>query len=195
MRLVELGVGPRLRQQREQAALTIAEVAQRSGFSPGYISQIERDLANPSIAALKRIADAIGAPLGSLFVGVEESGPTAEDQADGQVRVVRASQRKMILYPGSQIRHQLLSPDLRRKLEAIWFSAPPGTGSGEDPYQHEGEEIGIVLRGCAECWIGERTYTLGPGDAIYFSSQVPHGWRNTGGDQLEMIWVSTPPTF
>jgi mannose-6-phosphate isomerase-like protein (cupin superfamily) len=101
----------------------------------------------------------------------------------------------MILYPGSQIRHQLLSPDLRRKLEAIWFSAPPGTGSGEDPYQHEGEEIGIVLRGRAECWIGERTYTLGPGDAIYFSSQVPHGWRNTGEDQLEMIWVSTPPTF
>lgn len=193
--LVELGIGSRLRQQREQMALTIAAVAQRSGFSPGYISQIERDLANPSLGALKRIADAIGVPLGSLFVNAEENGEGAEEKPDGQVKVVRASRRKMIVYPGSQVRLQLLSPDLRRRLEAIWFSAPPGAGSGEEPYQHQGEEIGIVLHGRAECWVGDRTYTLDPGDAISFSSHIPHGWRTIGDDHLEMIWVSTPPTF
>jgi transcriptional regulator with XRE-family HTH domain len=194
-RLAQLGIGSRLRQQREQTTLTIAEVAQRSGFSPGYISQIERDLANPSLGALKRITDAIGVPLGSLFVHGDENDHGAEDKPGEQVRVVRASQRKVLLYPGSQVHLQLLSPDLRRKLEAIWFSAPPGTGSGDEPYRHDGEEIGIVLRGRAECWVGDRAHTLGPGDAIYFPSHIPHGWRVAGDDQLEMIWVSTPPTF
>ncbi len=60
-----------------------------------------------------------------------------------------------ILYPGAQIRHELLSRDLRRKLEVIWFSAFPEADNGDEAYQHEGKEIGIVLRGQAECRVGD----------------------------------------
>jgi len=89
---------------------------------------------------------------------------------------------------------------LFRRLDAsrepvIWVSAPPGTGSGDEPYLHVGEETGIVVRGSAECRVGEELFPLEAGDAITFASSIPHTWRNSGNDSLEMIWVSTPPTF
>lgn len=194
---VDLKLGPRIRRLREQANLTIAEVAQRSGFSIGYISQVERDLANPSLGALKRIADAIGVRLPALF---HEPVPVAEDEPhngtpDEPATVVRSRRRKVLIYPGSNIRHELLSPDLQRKIEFLWATAPPGTGSGDEPYQHQGEEIGVVVKGWAECRVGNKTYVLEAGDSIYFASHLPHSWRNAGDEPLEIIWVSTPPTF
>lgn len=194
----ELELGPRIRRARERAGLTIAELAARSGYSVGYISQVERDLANPSLGTLKRIASALELPLASLFGEAEEApepSPAAEAAAPAGARVVRVERRKALLYPGSRIFHQLLSPDLRGRLEAIWVSAPPGTGSGDEPYLHEGEEIGIVVRGRAECRVADEVYQLESGDAITLPSTTPHSWRNAGGETLEMIWVSTPPTF
>ncbi len=195
--ITNLQLGPRIRQARERAGLTIVEVAQRSGYSPGYISQVERDLANPSLGTLKHIAAALDVPLPSFFgESAEGNGNLAEtDAGASRTRIVRAGRRKTVLYPGSLIHHQLLSPDLRGKLEAIYASAPPGTGSGDEPYLHEGEEVGIVLHGHAECRVGEEVYQLDPGDAITLPSTVPHSWCNSGDEPLEMIWVSTPPAF
>ena len=197
----DLQLGARIRRTREQAGLTIVEVAQRSGYSPGYISQVERDLANPSLGTLKRIASALDVPLPSFFH--DDAPERAAEGADvdtagttrAPARVVRVDRRKTLIYPGSRIHHQLLSPDLHGRLEAIWVSAPTGTGSGDEPYVHEGEEIGFVVRGRAECRVGEEAFQLEAGDAITLDSTVPHSWRNAGPDVLDMLWISTPPTF
>lgn len=180
--------------------MTIVEVAQRSGYSLGYISQVERDLANPSLGTLKRIADALSVPLPSFFVsdGADTADLAAVQEvgrSEAAARVVRSGRRKTLLYPGSHIHHQLLSPDLHGQLEAIWVTAPPATGSGEEPYVHAGEEIGFVVHGTCECKVGTEIHRLVKGDAITLRSSVPHSWRNVGDDVLEMIWVTTPPTF
>ena len=192
-------LGARIRDARERAGLPIVEVAKRSGYSLGYISQVERDLANPTLGTLKRIADALNVPLPSFFVGnlgeVADTATREETEGPSVARVVRSDRRKGLLYPGSHIHHQLLSPDLHGRLEAIWVSAPRGTGSGDEPYVHEGEEVGIVLRGSVECRIGTEVFRLGTGDAITLQSTTTHSWHNVGEDELEMIWVSTPPTF
>ena len=190
--MVELRLGERIRRTRERATLTIIEVAQRSGYSPGYISQVERDLANPSLGTLKRIASALDVPLPSFF---QDDPLDAGDSRRAPARVVRVDRRKTLIYPGSHIHHQLLSPDLHGRLEAIWVSAPVGTGSGDEAYAHEGEEIGFVIRGRAECRVGEEVFDLDKGDAITLDSTVPHSWRNRGRELLEMLWISTPPTF
>jgi mannose-6-phosphate isomerase-like protein (cupin superfamily) len=161
---------------------------------------VERDLANPSLGTLKRIASALEVALPFFFQDEEsesvERRTTAVSQGEhGPARVVRANRRKTLIYPGSHIHHQLLSPDLHGQLEAILVSAPAGTGSGSEPYLHEGEEIGFVVRGRAECRVGEELFVLEPGDAITINSTVPHSWRNSGREQLEMLWISTPPTF
>src|SRR3972149_3469206 len=98
--------------------------------------------------------------------------------------------------PGLRATDYLLSPDLSGKLEMIWAEAEPGGGSGDQPYVHAGdEECVVVIKGRMEIWVGGERYLLHAGDAITFSSRVPHKWQNVGRGRLEALWTITPPAY
>lgn len=66
-------VGQKIRELREQKGMTLTLLAKRTGISKSYLSNIETGKAeNPSINALKKIADALGVELTSLL-DLEES--------------------------------------------------------------------------------------------------------------------------
>ena len=56
-------------------------------------------------------------------------------------------------------------------------------------------EGGIVLSGHIELTVGGQSRVLGPGDAYYFTSAVPHRFRNAGEEPCELVSACTPPTF
>ena len=56
-----------LREEREKRGLSMNVVAQRSGLSHSIISLIERDMRNPTLDTLLRIADAIDVDLGKIL--------------------------------------------------------------------------------------------------------------------------------
>lgn len=56
-----------LREEREERGLSMNVVAQRSGLSHSIISLIERDMRNPTLETLLRIAEAIGIDLGEVI--------------------------------------------------------------------------------------------------------------------------------
>jgi transcriptional regulator with XRE-family HTH domain len=56
-----------LREEREKRGLSMNVVAQRSGLSHSIISLIERDMRNPTLETLLRIAEAIGIDLGEII--------------------------------------------------------------------------------------------------------------------------------
>jgi transcriptional regulator with XRE-family HTH domain len=64
-----------------------------------------------------------------------------------------------------------------------------------DMLSHKGEEGGIVVAGRIELTVGAQSRVLGPGDAYYFTSAVPHRFRNFGDEPCEIISACTPPTF
>ncbi|HET8680120.1 MAG TPA: XRE family transcriptional regulator [bacterium] len=179
-------LGERLRRLRQTRGLTIKDVARTARLTESFISQLERSRVNPSVASLQRIAEVLKAPLGRLFD--EVSSPNG--------RVVRRAQRAKLTYPGLKATDYLLSPGLKGRLEVIWAEAAPGGGSGEEPYSHEGdEECVVVLRGQMEIWVNDERYALRPGDAITFSSRLPHRWKNVGRGKLQAIWAITPPSY
>jgi transcriptional regulator with XRE-family HTH domain len=179
-------VGERLRRIRLERGLTIKEVAAGASLTESFISQLERSRVNPSVASLQRIAHVLGTSLGRLF---DEVVPLAG-------RVVRRERRARLTYPGLRATDYLLSPDLNGRLEMIWAEAAPSGGSGEEFYSHEGEEeCVVVVRGRMEIWVGRERYLLRPGDAITFSSRLPHRWRNVGRGKLEAVWAITPPSY
>ena len=53
----------------------------------------------------------------------------------------------------------------------------------------------MVVRGRIELTVGGTTRVLGPGEAYYFSSTIPHRFRNVGREPCEIISASAPPTF
>jgi len=59
--------GELIRSRRESAALTQESLAQLSGLSRTFVSELERDLASPSLDVLIRLANGLGTSLSDLF--------------------------------------------------------------------------------------------------------------------------------
>jgi quercetin dioxygenase-like cupin family protein len=161
-------------------------MARKADISAGYLSQIERDLAVPSVQTLGKIADALGTSLSRLFEEAE-SPPTLKQL------VVRRERRKTILYKGSTSTNELLVPDLKGQLEVILSQIRPGTRS--PVYQHPGEEFGFVLRGRLRLWVGAEPFDLRRGDAIRFPATTPHHWESRSRGRTEVLWAVSPPSW
>jgi transcriptional regulator with XRE-family HTH domain len=59
-------IGQRLRARRVALGRTLAEVAEQSGLSLPYVSNLERGRGNPTLDALQALARALDVPLASL---------------------------------------------------------------------------------------------------------------------------------
>ncbi len=182
----EPDLGATIRRLREERSLSLKEVAARSGLTPSFLSQVERNLTSPSVASLRKVAQAFDVPLTALF-----QGPTMPED-----HVVRRNERRQLIHPRRQWRDYLLTPNLTGKLQVILSVIEPGGGSGDEPYAHDSdEECVVVLRGRLEFWVGSDWYLLEEGDSIVFESRIPHRNSNPGPDQAEVLWITTPPSY
>jgi transcriptional regulator with XRE-family HTH domain len=201
-------LGERLRAARKARGITLQQVAERTGLSKSFVSQVETGTATPSIVSLVGIARALDVPAGALIEGLHGQGsvegagthgaPAGETSREGakvpEVKVVRRDGRKTLGYVGSAGQIELLTPDLQRQLEVILTEEPPGSAS--DVYSHEGEEFGLVLQGRYEVTVADQTYVLEEGDTISFPSAIPHRTRAlTEEGSTRTLWVITPPSF
>lgn len=178
-------LGAKLRALRRSRGLTIKDVAGASELTESFISQVERDSANPSIASVFRIADALAVQIGDLFDSVGKP----------HGRVVRRSKQSRISFPGSKSTDALLSPNLHGKLQVTWAEMSPGGSSGDESYSHPGEEECVVVtKGTLEICVGDERYVLKAGDAITFESRIEHKWRNVGRGSVTAVWIQTPPS-
>ncbi len=179
-----VAVGRRLRELRHSLGISLTELSRRAGLSQGYLSQVERDRATPSTTALSKLSEVLGVPVVHFFEPSHERLP--------EHYVVRRRGRRTVIYPGSKVRNELLVPDLRGKLEAVYFRARGGTKS--PVYKHEGEEFGYVLAGKLRVTVGDDTFVLVKGDSISLPSHQPHFWEALGRG-VEALWVGTPPSW
>lgn len=177
-------VGDVLRRLRKERGIPLKDMARKLGLSAGYLSQIERDLAVPSIQTLAKIAAAFSTSLSRLFEEAESPAP--------RKMLVRRHERKVVLYQGSTSVNELLVPDLKGQLEIILSRIRPGTRS--PVYQHAGEEFGLLLRGELTLWVGEERFNLRQGDAVRFPAPTPHRWKK-GRGRAEVLWAITPPSW
>ena len=183
---IEFEVGERLRALREAFGLSQRALARRSGVANGLISMIELNRTSPSVATLKKILDGIPMTLADFFTG---NVPTNEEQV-----IYRADELLEIGRNGISYR-QVGRSLHRRALQLLHERLDPGADSGVDMLRHESEESGVVIQGKLELTVGGQSYLLGPGDAYYFDSRLPHRFRNVGSDVCEVVSACTPPSF
>lgn len=177
-----MAIGPRIRAIRESLGISIKDMAEKVDVSPSMISQLERELTNPSVALLKNISDVLGVKVGMLFL--ENNIPSV---------VVRKGERKRIVYKDGKMIHEFLAPISDRKIEFIYNIYKPG-GAG-DLLVHNGEECALVLQGKAKLCVGDDVYELEEGDSIYHDSTIPHSIANSGDVDLVVVYAITPPSF
>ncbi len=178
-------LGERIRTMRETRGQSLKHVAEATGLTQSFLSQVERDLTSPSVASLRKIAEALGTSIATFFAGGSPNG-----------RLVRKDARPVLVHPKRRWRDSLLTPSLKGKLQVIWTEIEPGGGSGDEPYTHDSdEECVVVVRGRLDFWVGEEHYRLKTGDALTFESRIPHKNRNPGPGKTQVLWVMTPPSY
>ncbi len=177
-------LGPRLREHRRRLKLTLDEVAQRAGLTKGYLSEIERNQASPSVASLLAICDALSISVGTLF--------SVSDSA-----VIRAEHRQSIKFGGIGTKEFLLSPNTRSRIQAIWSELDPEATGGTELYSLPAEEeFVLVMDGQLVIHVNETHFELGPGDAFTFDPRDPHTFWNPSQDQpARVLFVVTPPPY
>jgi quercetin dioxygenase-like cupin family protein len=131
---------------------------------------------------------------GALNVNVSHVFELAEQANNSRPTIIRRSEREPIqMGPDSQFKSFLLAPDFQRQMEPVLSRAKPGAISHTT--SHEGEEFMILLSGRMRFCFGDEVIELGAGDAAYFDCRVPHRWENIGEDEIEALWVITPPSW
>jgi transcriptional regulator with XRE-family HTH domain len=175
-------LGRRVRALRTERGLTLAGLAARVGITRSFLSSVERGVAYPSILVLRSIAAALSVPVFLLFTAPEANGI-----------VVRKDARKVIRSPESSVSYELLSPDLRGKIEMIIVRHKPGVEYSA--MSHVGEECALVLRGRVVISVADVDYELNEGDSIYYDSGLPHKARALGDEEAEIVSAITPPNF
>jgi len=71
----------------------------------------------------------------------------------------------------------------------------PGAETGQAMLGHNPEDGGIVMNGRLELSVGKQQRVLGPGNAYYCDSRVPHRFGNVSDDECEVVSACTPPSF
>jgi quercetin dioxygenase-like cupin family protein len=167
---------------RERKRYNLAEAAQRAGVSPGFLSAVERSLANASVATLQRLAMSYGTTVMELF-----------KTAPHDRRLVTQAERR-VLEVHNGVRMELLSYGAPM-LQSMLFRVAPLAGS-EGAYSHQGEEFIFMVSGTLEVWLDElECFVLREGDSFWFPSTHAHRWFNPGNLDAVLLWINTPPTF
>ena len=177
-----MDIGEKLRQLRLQRGLTQEELADRCELSKGFISQVERNLASPSIATLTDMLECLGSSLPAFF-----NEKTAE-------KTVFAPQDMFVKEDAEELRGSLtwLIPDAQKNdMEPILVELGPG-GQTMKLSPGEGEEFGYVLSGSVRIVIGDRVERARKDESFYFKPTAPHNLVNAGKSACRVLWVSTP---
>jgi transcriptional regulator with XRE-family HTH domain len=182
---LSIDVGSHLKAVRTLYGLSQRELAKRAGVTNGTISLIEQNRVSPSVSSLKKVLDGIPMSLAEFFTVDLRTSP----------QVFYAGEELTDLGDANVSLRLVAAKRLNRMMAIMHERYRPGADTGTDMLSHKGEEGGVVISGQIELTVGGQTRVLGPGDAFYFDSTVPHRFQNPGTDVCEIISASTPPTF
>src|SRR5438034_3868890 len=172
-------IGAEVRAAGLAARMSMAEVAEQAGLTKGFVSKLERDLANVSVASLIRLCDALGISVGSLF-----QAPKGE--------VVRRDARPRINFGGRKMTEYLLTPSGEKRVQTILSDIEPGGGSGAEPYRlPAGVEFVFILAGQLQVTVAGECIVLEEGDALTFTADMEHTFQ-AGANRARVLWVLSP---
>ena len=169
LRLLEVAIGREVRSFREKTRMTIHELSQASGISPGMLSKIENGTTSPSLSTLQALSKALHVPVTALFRGFEETRDASYVKAGQGLKIERRGTRA-----GHQ--YELLGHTPHGSVIVEPYLITLSEQSDVFPiFQHPGLEFIYMLEGEVVYRHGDRSYRLTPGDSLFFDSDAPHG--------------------
>ncbi|MBF7728706.1 cupin domain-containing protein [Pseudomonas sp. N040] len=182
-----MDVGVRLQSIRKLKGLSQRELAKRAGVTNSTISMIEKNSVSPSISSLKKVLAGIPMSLVEFFSVDFEENNAAQIvyKADELTDLSSGTVSMRLVGKGHQV----------RALAFLDETYPPGSDTGAEMLNHEGEEAGVLVSGRLELTVGAELFILETGDSYYFESTRPHRFRNPFDEPARLISATTPANF
>jgi len=196
-------VGERIRRRRMEMGLNLRQLAEKTGVSASFLSQVEHGKVNVSLGSLQNISEALNVPL-LYFVKeqvsekgmVSSQGSETHESALAYQPVIRADARPQMFFPFSGVSYELLVPGFGQKMVAFLCKFAPGTENVVRQLREPTEEFIYVVSGKLLVGLESGRFELDAGDTIYFSGNELREILCASPEE-EVVWISviTPPVF
>lgn len=175
-------VGSRLRTARQRQRLTLAQVAQASGLTKGFLSRVERDETSPSVDSLRRICQVLSVPMGDLF-------------AEPDVVEVRLEGAPLINMGGTGAVERLVSSRQESRVQVLHSTLEPGASGGAELYTVSCDvEVIHVVEGELTLHLAGTDITAQAGSTVTMQGREPHTWTS-GVRGAVVLWVLAPAAW
>ncbi len=178
-------ISQRIRRRREQASLTLQELAKRSGVATSTIQKVETAQMIPSVAVLMKIARGLSCRIAEL-VG-------EEIDEDATLIHLPKNARHSFGKPNALMVERLSGDLIDVQLETWRVTLYPGVSSGEELIRYNGEQLVICEEGTVTFTVSGREIKVGAGDSLHFKASLPHTWRNDGERATRFLISGTLP--
>jgi|UniRef100_A0A7C4QR27 transcriptional regulator with XRE-family HTH domain len=171
----------RVKVLRQQRGWSLAELSAASGVSRSMLSQIERRLANPTLAVACKIAQAFGMSLAEF---VELPG------AASGIQVVRGNDPAQLYRSDAACEIRTLSPlHLEKDVEIYEVRLRAGGALRSAPHYQGTREFLTVSQGKVRVTSQHDQIDLARGDSASYRADVPHAIENLGKGPAMLILV------
>ena len=179
-------LGAKIRALRKERGLTLKVLAQLSGLSHPFLSQVERGLARPSMSSLHQISEALGTNASWLLAGSENT---------REATVVRASDTSVV--PASELGdmdgvRRVVAPEAS-PFQVVEFSGAPE--SFREYWVHDGFETIYVISGVVDVDLDGEIFRLEPSDSISYDTRQPHRLRAATQETVKLLMIEASPGF
>jgi transcriptional regulator with XRE-family HTH domain len=174
-------IGGRVRQGRGSRGWTLDQLAERSGVSRRMLVSIEQGSANPSIATLLRLSDALGIGLPAL-VDMDRS---------PRLQVTRAGAAPVLWRGTAGGRAVLVAGTEPPDVTELWdWTLGPGESHSSEAHTAGTRELLLVLSGQLELTVDQHPELLATGDSASFAGDLAHEYLNADPAQVARFALS-----
>jgi len=175
-------LGATLQGLRQQQSLSLDELSRRAGVSKSMLSQIERNQANPTVAVVWRLANALRVDLAELLGGVKAASPA--------IQTVPAHATPLLATPDGLCTLRILGPiELAGQFEWYELTLKPSGALESAAHEPGSREHLSVLCGHVEVTAGGTSQQLQAGETARYAVDGPHAIRNIGSEPATALLV------
>jgi transcriptional regulator with XRE-family HTH domain len=171
-------VAATVRRLRHDRGLSADQLAARAGVSKGALIALENAAANPNLATLVRLADALGVSVSALV----------EQQDARRVQVSDAAAIEPLWRgPSGGSLRLLLTTRTAAPVELWLWHLADGERYDSHPHAAGIAETITVISGAAVITFDGTEYPAGPGQTVMFAADADHSYRAAPGSDADLL--------
>ena len=202
-----INVGKKIKTYRKAKKYTLKNLAEKTGLSIGFLSQLERGMTTIAIDSLFNLANVLDVDIMDFFDAAPKSCDDPVVHSYSRPVLSAAPETVQFYLGGAQDHNFQIVPKLLQLMPSQRYLMCPEQPAGEsrekeeDPgaqaaggeqgfYKNHQEEFVYVLEGILSLEMDRKTYTLYPEDSIQIAAGKRHCWSNQSNRIVKMLLIT-----